>query len=624
MYKSLSKTLFISSACITACLSSFNLFAEETTSDDQNLNEVIVTANRYSQNVDETLSSATVITRDDIEKSTAQDLPALLSRVAGLDIRPSGTYGKNTSSFMRGTNSSHLLTLIDGIKLYSATAGSTSLQHIPLDQIERIEIVRGPRSSVYGSEAIGGVIQIFTRKGSSKPSASANVGLGSNNSKELSASFSGATDKANFNLTASSFKTDGIDAIVHTTPNDDDGYTNDSVSASFDYQFNSSFAFKSSFMNAQGNTLYDNCFNSSFISSDDCSTDFTQQTFSNTLHITPEGMWDAQLQIGTSRDLNDSFWEGADNGSFNTKRDDAAFINNLQITDDQLIVLGVDYAEDDVSTSAYPAGTPETRDNIGIFAAWNAQFNSMDIELNLRRDDNEQFNTHNTGSIAFGMPISDNIQTFVSYGTAFKAPTFNELYFPFFGVPTLVPEESESFEIGIRGKYNSGNWSFNVYQTNIDNLISYDSTIFLANNIDKSQITGAELVSSTRLLQWNINTSLSYTDPVNKSGDNNGKQLVARAKETLSITVDRNIGHYNVGVALLAQSKRYQNSDNSVSTAGYGVVDLSVNYNFTSQFKLAVQLNNILDKEYAVNKTFGGANYNTLDRNFFVNLVYTM
>jgi vitamin B12 transporter len=618
--KNISNILLISSTC----LSSFSLYADDQ-EQKNNLNEVIITANRYSQTVDESLSSVTVITRNDIEKSTAQDLPALLSTVAGFDMRSSGAYGKASSFFMRGTNSSHLLTLVDGVKLYSATAGSTALQHIPLEQIERVEIVRGPRSSVYGAEAIGGVIQIFTRKGHNKPSASANLGLGSNNSKELSASFAGATENANFNLTASSFKTDGIDAIKHTTPNDKDGYNNDSISASIDYQSNPLYSIQSSFMNAQGTNQYDSCFNTtSFATSDDCRSDFVQQTFSNTLNITPEGMWDAKIQLSTSKDLNKNFWESTENGTFQTKRDDAAFINNLQFSETQLLVLGVDYAKDNVETTAYPPTAAPSRNNTGIFAAWNNRFNKLDIELNIRSDNNQQFNRHNTGSIALGHPLSNNIQAFISYGTAFKAPTFNELYFPFFGSETLKPEESNSTEIGIRGKYSTGNWSFNIYQTNIDNLISYDPSVFLANNIDKSQITGAELISAATLFKWNINTSITYTDPVNKSGPNKGKQLVARAKETLSITANRNIGNYTLGMAFLAQGKRYKTADNSVSTAGYGLLDLSTDYNFTSQFKLAVKLNNVLDKDYVLNQTFGGNNYNTLGRNVFFNLVYTM
>jgi len=603
----------------TACMGSASVLA------DENLNTVIVTANRYSQTVDDSLSSVTVITREDIEKTTAQDLPALLGRVAGIDVRTSGAYGKNSSIFMRGTNSNHVLTLVDGVKLYSATLGSTSFQHLALEQIEHIEIVRGPRASVYGSEAIGGVIQIFTRKGAKKSSAQAKVGYGSNASKELAASFSGATDQASFNLTARSFKTDGIDAIRHTSSNDKDGYTNDSIGLNFNYTFNDILDFKSSFMNAQGNTQFDNCFNTTnFTTSDSCRSDFVQQTLSNTLNITPSGIWDGKLQIGTSRDFNDNFFEFSANGTFETNRDDVAFINNLQFTEQQLIVLGLDYAKDTVDTTAYDDTAAPSRDNFGLFAAWNGEFDQLNIEFNLRRDDNEQFNTHNTGSIAFGYPLTHKIKASISYATAFKAPTFNELYFPFFGLPALKPEDSKSVEVGVSGQYAMGRWSLNIYQTIIDNLISFDQTTFLANNIDKSQLTGAELISNTVYQQWAINTSLSYVDPVNKSDDNYNRKLQGRAKTSLSLAASRQFGRYHVGSALLMQSKRYQNADNTRSTSGYGVLDLSMDYAFTDQFKLSVKLNNIFDKDYALNQTFSGDNYNTLGRNFFASLVYKL
>ncbi|VAW66278.1 Outer membrane vitamin B12 receptor BtuB [hydrothermal vent metagenome] len=622
VYKNVRKTILTCSICLSTNISSFNLHAE-----NNELNEVIVTANRYSQTVDDSLSSVTVITRSNIEQSSASDLPSLLSRIPGLDVRTSGAYGKATSIFMRGTNSSHLLTLIDGVKLYSATAGNTSFQHISLDQIERIEIVRGPRSSIYGSEAIGGVIQIFTRKGKQQPSASANIGLGSNNSKEISAGFSGATENASFNLTARGFKTDGIDAIVHTSNNDKDGYNNDSISANFNYHFNQALSLQSSYMNSQGNTEYDSCidtFSGSFSSSDDCSSEFTQQTFSNTLNITPDGMWDGKFLIGTSRDFNNNDWESTANGRFETNRDDLSFTNNLQLSEERLLVLGVDYSKDTVEASPYPATAAPSRDNFGLFTAWNGAISNHDIEISFRSDDNEQFNRHNTGSISVGHNLSTHSRVFISYGTAFKAPTFNELYFPFFGLETLKPEEADSIEIGLTGKYTSGNWSLNFYQTRIDNLIAYDSNTFLAQNIERAKIKGAELISTILISNWRLNTSLSYTDPVNKSGPNYGKQLQARAKETFSLSANRVLGKHNLGISFLAQSKRYQNAENTASTAGYGIIDLTADYNFNADFKLALKINNILDKEYSLNQAPSGDNYSTLGRNFFINLVYTM
>ena len=615
MYKQIIRSLLLGSVI----LASHNVQAENGNSSDT----IIVTANRYSQSADDSMAAVTVISRQDIENSAAQDLPSLLSHIAGFDLKPSGPYGKNTSLFLRGTSSSQLLTLIDGIKIYSATSGGTAFQHIPLDQIERIEIVRGPRASLYGSEAIGGVIQIFTRKGHNKKNADIQAGTGSNSSREVSAFISGSTDKSSFSLNLRRFITDGIDVIRHTSVNDKDGYSNNSFNARIDYTFSKSLSLSSSFMNAQGNTQYDNCYNSSFATSDNCDSDYIQQVFSNTLKFTPDGNWDAQLQLGTSRDLSDNFWESNPNNTYNTQRIDASFINNFQIDETQLLTLGIDYADDSVDATPYAADAAPARNNVGVFAAWNSEYDFADISLSLRRDNNEQFNTYNTGSIAIGKSLSPQLRTYISYGTAFKAPTFNDLYFPFYGSPTLLPEESTSLEAGFKGKLLSASWSFDLYQTDIDNLIAYDSNTFLAGNINKARISGAELTGNMVIKSWNINLSASYTDPLNKSAANNGKTLQARAKQTLNIQASRHIGKYNISASLLAQGKRYTNSDNTESVAGYGVMDANIDYKYSKQISLSAKLNNIFDKDYIINQGFGSI-YNTLGRTVFISMKYSM
>jgi len=587
--------------------------------------EIIVTANRYSQSADESLSSVTIINRNDIEKSSAKDLPALLNSVAGFDLKNNGPYGKLSSVFLRGTNSGHTLTLIDGVKLFSASAGSTAFHYIPLDQIERIEIVRGPKSSLYGSEAIGGVIQIFTRKGSGQTKASTNIGYGENNTREISALLSGSEGNARFSLNANHSSTDGIDAIKHSTNNDDDGYINDSISASFAYKFSNMLSFESTFLNAQGNTEYDNCFNNStFATSDDCDTNFEQQSFSNILKFTSNDLWDGQLLLGRSRDNDENFWESSDNFSFETERIDISFVNNFQLTENQLIVLGLDYAQDTVNTAEYPTSTPDKRDNKAAFIAWDSQYDSFELNISLRNDDNEQFGTHSTGSLSLGHSISNELKLMLSYGSAFKAPTFNDLYFPFFGVDTLNPEESESVELGIKGIYSSAKWSLNVYQTDIDNLIASDPDTFTASNINKAQITGAELISEFSAFKWNMNFSFAYSDAKNQSGINKGKQLVARAKETLNIQADRNYGKHVFSVSLLAQDKRYTNLDNSSSIPGYAIIDASVAYALSKQATLTAKINNIADTEYVINEDSFNGTYNTLGRTLFVNLRYNM
>jgi len=610
VYKKTFNSIILSSLSIA----SFNVQSAE--------DEIIITANRYAQSINESLSSVTVISRKEIEKSAATDLPSLLGQVAGLDMKNNGPYGKQSSIFMRGTNSSHTLTIVDGIKLYSASAGLTAYQHIPLSQIERIEIVRGPRSSLYGSEAIGGVIQIFTRKGSKDTSAATNVGFGENNTREISALFSGSDGNANFSLNVNHSSTDGIDAIVHQNSNDDDGYLNDSVTAKFGYEFNEVVSLESTFMNAEGNTEFDNCLNNiSYISSDDCDVDIAQQSFSNVFRFTPDGMWDSRFIIGTSRDDSENFWESQKNYAYETKRIDASFINNFQLAETQLVILGIDYSEDTVNTTEY---ANNSRDNAAAFIAWDSQYDSIDLSVSARHDDNEQFDTHSTGSIAAGYAINDQLKLIASYGTAFKAPTFNDLYFPFFGNEDLNPEKSETAELSVRGTHSALNWSFNVYQTEIDNLIAYDPNTSLAANVNEAGITGAELITDFNAYQWDLNIGLAYIDTENKSGDNQGKELIARAKENLNLQAYRSFGKFAVSAAWTAQGKRYITLDNSESLAGYGIVDANIDYALNKHMKLSVKVNNITDKEYAIAADSFNGTYNTLDRTLFVSLSYNM
>ena len=586
----------------------------------------MITANRFSQPADESLASVSVITRSDIEQSPANDLSSLLSSVTGIVVKPSGPSGQLTSVFMRGTNSNHVLTIIDGVKLYSATAGSTAFQHIPLDQIERIEIVRGPRSSLYGSEAIGGVIQIFTRKGSKKPSATVDVAAGTHNTREMSVEFSGSTQNADFSLNANQSSTDGIDVIKHATANDNDGYINDSIGARLNYRFNATTSLQSSIMNAQANNEYDNCYTPSFSATDDCDADSQQQAFNNILKFTPDGIWDSQLQFGTSKDFEDNFADSGRAYTFETQRKNISFINNFNLSENQIVIFGLDYADDEVRSTFLASTTPSTRSNSGIFAVYSNKFNQLNMSASIRQDDNEQFETHNTGNIAFGHPITKNLDAFISYGTAFKAPTFNDLSSSFGGNPALKPEESSSTEIGISGTHAIGLWTFNIFQTNIDELIiSVPTGPFssISSNVAKSEISGAELTSSLNVGQWNSNISLSYVDPVNKSGANNGKVLQARAKQTLSLNINRDFQKYTFGSSLLAQGKRYTNADNSESIAGYGIININSDYRITKDLKVTAKINNLLDEEYVINEGFG-TTYNTLGRTLLVNLSYTM
>ncbi|MBI3575402.1 MAG: TonB-dependent receptor plug domain-containing protein, partial [Gammaproteobacteria bacterium] len=305
---------------------------------------VIVTATRTARTADETLASVSVITRADIERTQAKSVAELLAGEAGIDTTISGGYGKSTSVFLRGTNSDHTLVLVDGIKVGSATLGTAPWQYLPLDQIERIEIVRGPRSSLYGSEAIGGVIQIFTRQPTEKFQSQAEVGYGTYGTSKLSAGVSGADGNTRYNLTASHFNTDGIDAKTSSAGNegDRDGYRNESYNARLTHRLTGGAEIELHTLHAQGHTEFDGNPNQ---------TAFLQDVVGARLNFAPTNNWNVKLQAGTSRDYTDSFKNGLFSSTFNTLRHVASWQNDVVLGKDQLLTLGADYQDDRVGST---------------------------------------------------------------------------------------------------------------------------------------------------------------------------------------------------------------------------------------------------------------------------------
>ena len=248
---------------------------------------VIVTATRTAQTVDDSLASVTVINAEQIEQQQAHDLLSLLTSVSGIDMTNNGGMGKTTSVFMRGTSTSHVLVMVDGIKVGSATNGNIAFQHIPVSQIERIEIVRGPRSSLYGSEAVGGVIQIFTKKGKKQKQANIELGYGSYGTKTFAAGLSGKVEKTSYSINANHLSTDGFNTKVGTET-DDDGYDNNSVTLNVSHQINKTSSLALNLMQASGHTEYDGSYNNS---------DYVQQTTGLQYSFAALANWNIKLHL---------------------------------------------------------------------------------------------------------------------------------------------------------------------------------------------------------------------------------------------------------------------------------------------------------------------------------------
>ncbi|WP_394753403.1 TonB-dependent receptor domain-containing protein [Crenothrix sp.] len=479
------------------------------------LPEMVITATRSVTPKKQLSAASTVYTRKDIERLQVKTLPELLRGTTGLDMTQNGGLGTTTSVFMRGTNSDHVLVLVDGIKVGSVTLGTTPFEFVPIDQVERVEIIRGPQSSLYGSEAMGGVIQIFTRKGedSEKPQFSLDAGGGSYDTYRTSGNVNGRWKNSWYSLGASSIGTEGINArqpipgpFGFSQP-DRDGYQNTAMNARAGHRFDNNAELEAFFIRAQGTNEFDANFGGDHAA-------FITQTVGVTGALDVADNWRSTLRLGQSLDKSDTF--NADitntlNSRFDSTRWNASWINEVALSDNHKLILGSDYRLDEVdSTTVY---TEKSRYDVGVFGEYRGEiFENHFVNASVRWDKNEQFGNYVSSNLGWRSNWDYGISTFASFGNSFKAPSFNDLYYPNYGNRNLKPEESTSFEAGLAGNHDWGQWEIRAYHTNIDNLITpvADQNFnYTAKNVGKSQIDGLEAEIGTQWQGWN--TKLNMT-----------------------------------------------------------------------------------------------------------------
>ena len=580
---------------------------------------IIVTATRTAQTVDQSLAAVTVINQADIRRQQSKSMQDVLRGLPGISIANTGGPGKVSSVFLRGAESDQVLVLINGVKVGSATVGTAAFQDIPIEEIERIEIVRGPRSSLYGSEAIGGVIQIFTRKGSGEVKPFFSVGGGSYDTYNASVGFTSGGERGWFNLSFSGIDTEGFNACngqpfpdgagCFTIEPDKDGYNNLSGSLRVGYEFENGVELDAHGLRTTSETEFDGDFVNE--------SEQMQQVFGGSVRLSPTDIWSMILNAGRSQDESDNFKDGTFQSRFNTETNSASWQNDFNFSNQHLVTLGLDYQDDKIDSTVDYAVT--SRDNSGLFGQYQGTFSAHDIQFSLRQDDNEQFGKNTTGGVAWGYALPSDLRVTLSYGTAFKAPTFNELYFPDFSNPNLDPEESDSIELGISGKTSDwGRWSVHTYATDIDQLIAFDSVTFAPANIDKARIRGIEFVLTGQVKAWNLNANLTLLDPKNRSsGANDGNILPRRSEESLRFDIDRAFNAFSVGATLVAEGERFDDLANTRKLDGYTTVDLRAEYAFKQHWRLQARVVNLFDEDYET-----AAFFNQPGSSFFVTLRY--
>jgi vitamin B12 transporter len=577
---------------------------------------IVITAGRVAQPAEQLLAVTTVLDRRAIEQSQARTVPELLRGFNGVQFGSSGGRGQVNSLFLRGTESDHVLILIDGVRVGSAALGVTALEQIPLEQVERVELVRGPRSSLYGSEAIGGVLQVFTRRGGGSWRPRASLSAASHGTWEGAAGFGGGGDQGWYSVNLSGVDSDGFNACqgepgrggCFTHEPDRDGYRQWSGQARAGYRFGPGRELDLHWLRSEADTEFDGSFQNQ--------SDLLQQVFGGSVSWRIDPAWDLLAQFGRSRDESDNFKDGRFSSRFETRRDSLSLQGNLRFASDHLLSLGLDYLDDRVDGSvAYPV---QSRDNLGWFAQYLGQTGAMDWQASLRLDDNQQFGEHVTGGLGWGWRTPAGVRLGLTYGTAFKAPTFDELYFPGFGNSELDPEESETLELGLSGSSARLIWSLNLFETRIDRLIAFDALSYSPANIDAARIRGLELDLQGSWQGWQWRADMSLLDPRNRGdGANDGHLLPRRAQQTARLDVQKSFGDLALGATLNGVGRRYDDLANDHRLGGYATLDLRLEWALREDWQVQGRVSNLFDKDY---QTAGY--YNQPGRTFLLGLRY--
>ena len=575
-------TLFLSFFVLALASAQENVESTEET--------IIVTATRQPTKLKNVLASANVITRGDIERINPRDIGSLLNRVAGLSFRDSGGRGSVGGLFIRGSTPGQSVILVDGMRVSAATVGLASIQSIPVDSIERIEIVKGPLSGLYGADAVGGVIQIFTKSHGDKgihPEVTAS--FRTDDTQKYSGTLSGENSKASFNLTVGYEDSQGFDRTSIKTGGNADRDEYDEININFGANVRASEKFHTrvGILRADNYSAFDNTFGA------DSGFDSKGRIENSTIKFVLQSSdrIRSTLDVGYFKD---ELVTPAFNSDITTRRSSVSGQTDFSINSDHTITLGLDYYDEKVSTLANFEET--SRDNLGGFFQWQGKLTGFSFVGNLRFDDNQAYGDDFNGSIAIGYQLLEDLSASASFGTAFRAPSFNDLFFPFFGTPTLSPEESESVELALSGEISNTDWRLSAYHNSLDNLIGVDPTSFTAANITKATLKGVEFEFETSIQNWIIHGNLNYLDA---KDDTTNEYLDDRAKFSTSFEIQRSLGKLGINADIQAESGRHDLS--GASLKGHAIAGIGLQYRFNRQVEISSRIDNLWDEKYTVN-----------------------
>ena len=607
-------------AMLAACLSVTSVSALSEVS--QALPQVVVTASRNEQAHEDALPHTSILTRDDIRNSSSIDLPSLLQREAGIQVVQSGGLGQDTSLFLRGSTAKQVLILLDGVPLRrEAWSAAPALEHILPAQIERIEIIRGNVSAIYGSGAVGGVIQIFTQKPDNGSRQSFFVETGAQGMTTVTGSVSGQFNTTRYSLSATGVSSDGISArntAQYPTENADrDGYRNNSVSGLFAQEWRTGQELGLRLYANSGRYDFDGL--GSGISTDIGKGKSTQETLAvfSKNKISPS--WDSTFTISQNRTRNDSKYDSTDPSVYVYYIRDAGqnqlaqWANQIRLSDTTILNVGAESGRDTLDSTDLLASSTASyaRNRSSVYSGINSTLDRHQFQFNLRRDAIDQAGSEVTDYAGYAYTLTSGLKFIASSSSAFNAPTLIQQFDPTYGNSTLRAERARSREFGIQQKIGNGLIRLTAFRTTTRDQFSYDPTTYVTVNIDRARNEGIEMSGYGEWAGTNFRVSLTLQDPVNLS---TGETLSRNAKTLASLSASRKYGLWNVGGDVSYTGSR-TDTESSQQLSAYWLINMTARYEVTRQWSVHARLINLLNENYQT--AYG---YNQLPRSVFVGM----
>ncbi len=629
----------ITTALLALGLATSSPFTFANTNGEEIDDTLLVTANRSAQSQFTALSANSIITNSQIKALQANNINELLDKVAGVSVVQQGGAGQNSSVFIRGANSNHTLILIDGVRVNSATLGATKLSTISPNQIDRIEIVKGPRAALWGSDAIGGVIQIFSKR-LHTDEGNVSLGFGSNGLLQGDAAIGFGNDAHNMTVSISSESADGFNAYS-TDPfpydineDDIDGYERNTINILGHSTINENAYLELIGRYEDANNEYDASYPDSPCWDDPskvCPSFYANEEDSENYSVKLTSVYEidniyTQVSLATVQDKAETYGNGIAKSAadeIKTERDQASINGQYSFSEQTRLNVGFDFYNEKVSTNTdkdawtpgFQAWSDDERDVKAFFAQAQTQMAAFLFEAAARYDDveNADENTSYNASVGY-QPNSQWLISF-THGTGFKAPTFNDLYWPGSGNPDLEPEEIDNNEILIRHRFEQGQVELTWFDSSIDNLIAWapnDMGVWQPDNINSADISGIEATVQVTLFGLNNTLAMTYLDTEDKTS---GDELFNRPKLSANYHVSYDWHNFSLGGDI---TYRDESQDSAfVTLDSYTLLDLNVAYQAAANLRLNVKANNVFDEDYETS-----ANYLADGRNFKASLNY--